>query len=304
VISILFTANHAVYGADSTAAASSPNTDNSSIVVDSKKQSVAAALSDDVSQKGFSFFLGFGAASVRYQETSTLLPLKTSAQATNIILNSGALYALNKDYLFSIENQSTFYPQDVTESWNATAPFSCCGYSYKSGPLQQDNFSIYQSDTHAYLYKRLSGSLFLMAGPSFGSSTFKRSSFVAEQPGVNVNASVVEESSSEILGNIGIGIDSEQVNDKPSHYSFNVVVGLPVWRRVTNTGNTEVFAGTQGYDVVVEGRYSWAIRKELHIGAWARYSDSFRGDQVLGGIELPQSQLESESTGLELLWKL
>ena len=299
---IFISANHAAFAADEPIATDAQQP----VKMSSEKPSVAEALSGDVSQKGFSFFLGLGLANVRYQETSTSIPTNSSAQATNLILNSGALYALNQDYLFSIEAQSTFYPQNVTESWTAPVPFSAGGYNFTSGMLQQDNFSISQSDTRLYLHKRISGNYFLLLGPSFDSSTFKRSMFVAYQTGVNVNNStVIEESSSEILGNIGIGIDTEQVINRPYHYSANITFGLPVWRRVTNTSySLDTFTSTQGYDLAIEGRYSWAFRKDAQIGAWMRYSESIRGNQILGPVELPTSKMDSASFGLEILWKI
>ncbi|VVC83314.1 hypothetical protein [Sideroxydans sp. CL21] len=266
-----------------------------------------AALADDtksdgLSDKGFSFFVGLAGSSVRYQENTGAI--KSKAQTNNLIINSGALYAIDHDYLLSIENQSTFYPGNATESWNATSPFSAGGYSFNTGLLQQDDFSLSQSSTRLFLHKRIANEWFVMGGPSFNTNSFKRSAFVAAQPGVNTS-SVVEETASEILVNLGIGLESEQVLNRPDHYSLSLTAGVPVWRRVTNTDNPgDTFTNIQGYDVWLEGRYSWAIKNNIQIGLWGQLSNSSRGSQTIGLAELPNSRLETAGYGLELLWKL
>lgn len=261
-------------------------------------------LAVDVSGNGFSFFMGLGGSVVRYQETTRAYPIKSEVQVVNMILNSGALYALNEDYLFSVDNQSTFYPGNATESWNATRTFTVNTNTYNEGLLQQNNFSLSQSNTILMLHKRVTGGWFVMGGPSFGTSSFKRNAFVAVS-GVAISSSTVEESTSEILANIGVGYESEQLKNKPSHFSFKVMIGAPVWRRLQNTDVPGVlFTSREGYDLALEGRYSWAIIKDAHIGLWGRLSDSIRGSQTIGSVELPDSRLDTASGGLELLWKL
>lgn len=268
-----------------------------------------AASADDIgtggaAESGFSFFMGLGQSTVRYQETASTLPVKSDVQVNNIILNSGALYALDYDYLFSIENLSTFYPGKATESWNATSAFTSGGYSFQSGLLQQNSFSLSQSTTRLYLHRRLADNWFVMGGPSFGSNSFKRYGFVAAQPGVNTG-SVVEESSSEILVNLGLELESERVLNRPSHYSLSLSVGAPVWRRLQNTNYpNDTFDATQGYDVMLAGRYSWAIMRYAQIGLWGQLSTSHRGSQTIGNAELPSSKLDAASYGVELLWKI
>jgi len=258
----------------------------------------------DVSEKGFSFFMGLGGSIVRYQETTRSYPIKSDVQAINMILNSGALYALNEDYLFSIENMSTFYPGNATESWNATSTFTVGANTYNSGLLQQNNFSLSQSNTILLLHKRIDGGWFVMGGPNFATNAFRRNAFVAVS-GVAISTSTVEESSSEILANLGIGFDSEQLRNRPTHYSFSLTVGAPVWRRLQNTDVPDVvFTSRDGYDIALAGRYSWALRKDAHLGVWGRISNSIRGSQTIGSAELPDTRLGAANFGLDLLWKL
>lgn len=258
----------------------------------------------DVSERGFSFFMGLGGSIVRYQEATRGFPIKSDVQVINIILNSGALYALSNEYMFSIDNLSTFFPGNATESWNATRTFTFNSVTYNSGLLQQNNFSLSQSNTILMLHKRIENGLFVMGGPSFGTNSFKRNAFVATS-GVDIPSSTVEEFTSEIMANLGIGYESEQLLDRPTHYSFRFTVGAPVWRRVQNTDAPNVFfTSTEGYDIVLEGRYSWAFRKDAHLGLWGRISSSVRGSQTLGAVELPDTELDAVNFGLDLLWKL
>jgi len=258
----------------------------------------------DVSKKGFSFFMGLGGSIVHYQETTRSFPIKSDVLASNMILNSGALYALDEDYLFSVENMSTFYPGNATESWNATSTFTVGANTYNRGLLQQNNFSLSQSNTILMLHKRIDGGWFVMAGPNFATNAFRRNAFVAVS-GVAISNSTIEESASEILANLGIGFESEQLRNSPTHYSFSLTAGLPVWRRLQNTDVPDVvFSSTDGYDIALEGRYSWALRKDAHVGLWGRLSSSIRGSQTIGAAELPDTRLDTANFGLDLLWKL
>lgn len=258
----------------------------------------------DVSEKGFSFFMGLGASIVRYQEATRSFPIKSDVRVSNMILNSGALYALNEEYLFSIDNVSTFYPGNATESWNASNTFTVNSTTYNRGLLQQNNFSLSQSNTILMLHKRMENGWFVIGGSSFGTNSFKRNAFVATS-GVAISNSTVEESSSEILANLGIGYESEQLLNRPTHYSIRLTAGVPVWRRLQNTDVPDVvFTSTNGFDIALEGRYSWALRKDVHLGVWGRMSNSIRGSQTIGTAELPDTQLDTANFGLDLLWKL
>jgi hypothetical protein len=138
--------------------------------------------------------------------------------------------------------------------------------------------------THARPASRaVNGPVFLVGGVDFHSQSFKRFSFNVLQPLV-VNTpsnSVVEESCSEVLGELGVALESERVKDAPRHYSLRASMARLLWRRLDNTNAADrVFTGTKGWDLNLEGRYSMAI------------------------YELPSARLRSLSYGLELLWKL
>ncbi len=274
------------------------------VATEATQANVADAAKNSLAEKGFSFFMGVGMTSLRYQETSKNMPVKSDVQANNIILNTGALYSLTPEYLFSIDNFSTFYPVNASESWHASSPFTAGGSTFQTGILQQNNFTLSQSDTRLALHKRIANDWFVIAGPSLNSGSFKRNGVVAKQAGINSTA-VVEESFSEVNANIGLGLESEQVLKQDTHYSANLMIGTPVWRRLQNTNSPDkTFTTAKGYDIALTGRYSWAVREFAHIGLWGRLSSSYRDGQSLGNAELPRSRLESASSGLELLWKL
>lgn len=80
---------------------------------------------------------------------------------------------------------------------------------------------------------------------------------------------------------------------------------MPLWRRLTNTESpTLQFDAAKGYDLSLEGSYSWALSRNIHLGSWGQWAVAHRGKQILGAAEMPKSRLDSLSYGLELLWKL
>ena len=96
-----------------------------------------------------------------------------------------------------------------------------------------------------------------------------------------------------------------------THYSARLYMGKPIWREVDNTAlPNKTFNGTGGYDMTLEGRYSYAVLPNVHLGLWGQYSYSKRDSEtttINGGAnraELPESTLAGFAYGLEMLWKL
>lgn len=261
----------------------------------------------DVSNQGFSYFMGLGQLQSRYQESVSIMPVKSKAQSSSLILISGALFAVNEEYLMSLDSMTTFYPNTATESWNATtATFN--GIKLTNPLLQQNSYNLSVSNTQLYLHKRIEGDFFVFGGPSFASNSFRRYSF-AQGPDKAIatpSSTTVEETSSEFLANVGIELESSQVRNAPNHYSIRLSAATPLWRRLQNTSLPQyVFSSAKGYDLGVEGRYSWAIHKNVQLGGWGRVAHSYRDKQLIGTtVELPASTLDTFGYGLELLWKL
>jgi len=272
--------------------------------------------------RGYSFFMALGQQRLHYEEKASTLPVKTSVDVTNPLIITGALYAVSDDLLISLDAEATFAADTTTEKWKATSN-NFAGTPLTNNILQEDQFKLQQSGTRLLGHYRLQDHWFLITGPAFRSQTFKRFGF---QAGVDnatniMSSQVVEESSSEILWQLGVALESEQLKDSKTHYSARLYTGIPLWREVENTLITShTFDSTSGQDWVLEGRYSYAVHPKIHVGVWGQYSLSTRGSQktciaALGGnsaacgvnqsqAELPKSELRGLGYGIELLWKL
>ena len=255
--------------------------------------------------RGFSYFLGVAQQTSVYSEKPTLVPVRVASKTKSAMLVSGALYAFNDDLLMSLDNHSTFAPTTSMERWHSTA----------GELLQTDRFSLNMSNTRALAYVRQRSDLFWTGGVNFRSSSFKRYDFNAVSTDIAVDNIPTEESTSEIVAELGLALEGERVKDSTNHYGLRVSLGTPLWRHVTNTSYPGMtFDNRQGWDANVEGRYSWALTSFAHIGLWGRYSFSHRSDQRIGYVEsssgasrtaeLPASNLRTTTIGVELLWKL
>lgn len=269
-------------------------------------QSPAVNASNDVGDLGFSYFLGLGGQTARYREDSALVPVKSRATTTSPLIITGALYAINHDVLFSLGSETTFAPGSTTEKWTATA-LQFNGQTLTDPVVQHNGFSLTQNTTQLLGLYRIAGDWFAVAGPSLHTQTFKRYSFTqgVDRAVSLPNDHTVEESTSEVLANLGVGLESGKVRGQSLHYGVRAMVGLPVWSRTDNTESPGVnFKSASGYDLSLEGRVSWAVVENIHVGLWGQWLASERRRAITGDFELPQNRLMSTSYGLELLWKL
>ncbi len=257
--------------------------------------------------RGFSYFMGLARQHARYSETGSTLPFRSDARGASPMLVSGALYALNDQVLMSLDNETTFYPDRASEVWHATAP-AFNGTVLTDPVLQRNGFSLQQSKTQLLGLYRLRGPWFGVGGLALRTQSFKRFAFTPGPDNAVATPSdtTVEESISELVLNLGAGLESEQVRGQASHYSLRALVGVPIWRRLTNTTAPQsVFDARRGFDLGLEGRYSWALSDKIHAGGWASWSRLRRSPQTLGNnLEMPRSRLDSLGYGVELLWKL
>jgi hypothetical protein len=282
--------------------------------------SLAYAEADD--QRGYSFFMALGQQRLHYEEKASILPVKTSVDVTNPLIITGALYAISDDLLVSLDAETTFAADTTTEKWKSTSDVFA-GTPLTSSVLQEDQFKLQQSGTRLLGHYRLKDHWFVITGPAFHSQTFKRFGF---QPGVDnattiVNSQVIEESSSEILWQLGVALESEQLKDSKTHYSARLYTGIPLWRELDNTlVSSHTFDGTSGQDWTLEGRYSYAVHPKIHVGVWGQYIVSYRDSQKTciayagansgacginqAQAELPESRFNGLGYGIELLWKL
>lgn len=269
--------------------------------------------------RGFSYFLGLGKQTTHYSEHVSV-GIRSESKSSSALLITGALYAVHPDFLVSLDNASSFAPSNTTETWLATGttlPYEVDTVNHVYEPravngalLQTNRFSLSQNNTRLLAHYRATGPLFLVGGANFHTQSFKRFKYQVFQPNFVdtslVNATtVVEETSSELLAEIGVALESERVKETPTHYSLRASVAKPVWRQLQNTGYPDLsFNSTVGWDFNLEGRYSVAINSVAHIGGWAQYSFAERGRQNYGPDELPVAHTRSVAYGIELLWKL
>lgn len=260
-----------------------------------------------LADKGFSYFIGVAHLSSRYREDVRLLPVRSEAKTSSPLLVTGALYAVTPDVLVSLDNETTFAPRAATETWTATAPV-IDGTTLTSPTLQTDRFRLSDSSTRLMGHYRVREQAFVLAGPSFHSRSFRRYGYVAGPDRVVTieNGQTTEETSAEVVFNLGAALESEGVRGRDTHYSVRALVGLPVWRRVENTATPQTtFDSVRGYDLSLEARYSHAVLDNLHLGGWLKLSRSQRASDTAGtSLELPRSRLDGLAYGVELLWKL
>ncbi len=266
--------------------------------------------SDDFRDDGFSYFLGLGGQTAGYREYAGSQPVRSKATTTSPLVVNGALYAVSHDVLFSLGNESTFAPGSTTETWTATAP-SIGGHVLTDPTVQRNGFSLTQNSSQLLLHYRVAGDWFTVAGPALHTQTFKRYSFVeGVDDAVALPADrTIEESTDEILADLGIALDTARVRGQAVHYGMRALVGLPVWSRTTNSEFPGVnFKSQPGYDLSLAGRCSWMIGPDIHAGLWGQWMTSDRHRVLVdtGGstLELPRSRLTTLSYGIELLWKL
>lgn len=260
----------------------------------------------EVGDLGFSYFVGLAGQTVRYREDSSLLPVRSRASTTSPLIITGALYAINRDLLFSLGSEITFAPSSTTETWTATST-QFNGKTLTDPVVQRNGFSFTQSTTQLTALYRVSGEWFVTAGPELHTQTFKRYSFSqgTDKAVALPTDKTVEESTNEIMANLGVALESGRVRGQKLHYGARAVVGLPIWSRTQNTEWPGVtFHSGSGFDLSLEGRASYAIWDNIHAGLWAKLLNSERHRTQTGDLELPQNRLTTTSYGLELLWKL
>ena len=256
---------------------------------------------------GFSYVMGIGRQDFRHEEKAVGLPVNSVGRSGGPLLVAGALYELPGGHLFSLDNETTFYPGRGSEIWRSRSD-TFNSVSLSNRELQRNGFSLRQSYTQLAGHWRLAKPWLVSGGLALRTLSFKRYSFViGPDAAVATPANTtVEETASEVMGTLGVMLESGPLRGQEVHYGLRASVGVPLWRRVENTSQPQaLFKGTNGWDTALEGRYSRAVMPNVHVGAWGKWAFSKRGVQTLGPLlELPDSRTQSLAAGLELLWKL
>lgn len=258
-------------------------------------------------ESGFSYFVGLAVQRSRYRETATSLPVRSQASSSSPLLVTGALYAVTPDWLASLDNETTFAPSTVTETWTATAP-SISGVTLSSPVLQTNQFRFSDTVTRVLAHRRVQDQYFVLGGLALRSQSFRRFGYVAGPDAVVrvTPGQTTEETQAEVLLQLGAALESEVLRGRDRHYGVRLLLGVPIWRRVENTAFPQSrFDRLGGWDLALEARYSRALARDVQLGGWFKVSHSSRpGQSGAGGIELPSHRLGQAALGAELLWKL
>lgn len=258
-------------------------------------------------ESGFSYFIGMAWQRSRYRETAATVPVRSEATSGSPLLVTGALYAVTPDWLASLDNETTFAPSTVTETWRATAP-TLAGATLSSPVLQTNQFRFSDTVTRLLAHRRVQDQWFALGGLALRSQSFRRFGYVAGPDGlVTVTpGQTTEETQAEVLLQFGAALESETLRGRSQHYGVRLLVGVPVWRRVENTAFPQTrFDRLGGWDLGLEARYSRALARDVQLGGWLKLAQSQRpGQSAAGGVELPKHRLGQVAAGVELLWKL
>jgi len=205
--------------------------------------SVALALATGpvlAGEGGFSYVMGLGGQSFRYEEKAASLPVNSVGRSSGPLLVTGALYELPGGHLFSLDNETTFYPGRGSETWRSRSDLFN-GATLSNRELQRNAFSLRQSHTQLGGHWRVTPTVFASGGVALRALSFKRYSFfIGPDAAVSTPAgTTVEESVSEVLGTVGVALESGPLRGQAVHYGVRVALGVPLWQRVENTSQPQ-----------------------------------------------------------------
>ena len=185
---------------------------------------------------GFSYVMGLGAQSFRYEEKTAGLPVNSMIRSSGPLLVTGGLYQLPGGHMFSLDNETTFYPGSGSETWRSRSDVFN-GITLRDRELQRNAFSMRQNHTQLSGHWRVAPIWFASGGVALRTLSFKRYSFVIGPDGAVSTPAIttVEESMSEVMGTLGVALVSGPLQGSQVHYGLRASVSLPSWRRVKNT---------------------------------------------------------------------
>ena len=105
-----------------------------------------------------------------------------------MVINTGGVYVINERFDFSIDALATFSPDASEENWNLSGI-----------ALQKNKFEYTRASTNVQLHYKYTPEFRFLAGPSFSYQTYKRYSFEALDPRVEVIDGVVEENTTDLF---------------------------------------------------------------------------------------------------------
>jgi len=254
----------------------------------------------------YSYFI-VGSERVKYEETASLLPVTSSAEVNNSIINTGGLYNINDKYAFSIDALATFSPNSATEKWTQE----------NIGIYQRNQFEYNHASTNILLHYKLMPTIRLIAGGGFSLTAYNRSGVDLTLSDAKVlKSGVIEEKSTEYYIDAGIAYESGSLSEL-WRYGGKVTFGIPIWAETTNTLFPGLDFDTSGYRANFEGSLSYRLLNNVHLGLYARayymqrdlegpleWSGTLVDSPGKWRVELPKGQVTALSLGLTFLWSL
>ncbi|MFY8300708.1 hypothetical protein AAEU28_18230 [Pseudoalteromonas sp. SS15] len=258
--------------------------------------------------EGISYsYLTVGNESISYKETATLVPVKSDASVSNLMLNSGGLYDINETFAFSVDALATFSPNSDNEEWTHET----------FGVYQRNQFEYIHASTHLALHYKLTENFRVIGGTALSLITYKRTGINLNlQDGSVIKGGMQEEKSNEIYLDAGIAYESGKLSES-MRYGFKATVGHTIWSETYNTQFDGLDFATDTLRYNLEANVSFKVTEGIHLGAYARYSMLDRGQEgpvewtgtlvdreSTFAVEFPEGETTNSSVGLMLLWDL
>lgn len=249
---------------------------------------------------GYSYFT-VGMENITYEESFT--NISSSVDVSSMVINTGGIYVINDKFDFSIDALATFSPDASEENWNLSG-----------SALQKNKFEYTRASTNVQLHYKYTPEFRFLAGPSFSYQTYKRYSFEALDPRVEVIDGVVEENTTDLFFDVGVAYESAAVANVPWRYSLKALVGYPVWSEAKNTNYDGVKFSPSGYRYSLSGNISFEVLTGVHLGLYAAYhfdqrdedggKHFFGSDGVTREVSLPEAKTTNATLGAQVIWNL
>ncbi|WP_136550307.1 hypothetical protein [Hydrocarboniclastica marina] len=254
----------------------------------------------DAQRLSFSY-LGLGIDSMTYEER---LPdfygreLKTEYSSSVPVLRTGVYTSISHDWGFAITTLASLYGDKAEEEWNWPG----------AGSIQTNEMAMTRKESNVFGFRQLGGGHYLTAGLNYSQYSFSRNAF-RSTPGTELfneavfgelpaeqqeemrldpdaNQGTISEDSVTVNVAVGYGYDNYFNLEQEGLRLFgSVLVGTPVFRRVTNT----LLDGTLTDSV------SESVNATLVAGAGWQFSASFSVNYVFEGTYVSLDKLEGDN---------
>jgi len=240
-------------------------------------------------------YMNFGLENVHYVEKPTAVPFALDATTSNIVQMSGGLTRVNDLFDFSIDSIATLAMNEGSEEWRSTANLSNIDGSatLSNGQLAQTNsYTLQASQLQILLHYKYTSNIRLLAGVTSANQTFKRYDWNSKSALIDEDTSLIEESYTSIMGNIGAGYESYGPAHNADRFRVRAVFGLPFTHTTLNTSdryNDLEFDENEGYNAELDVYWGYTAYKGVELGVFVNASRQYRkagGQQIIPNVEV------------------